>query len=60
LSLPFSRSVHGAAAGNSQRIMVIIEDVGHKELIERHLLGSDGKPDGRLLDWQRIIEAKVP
>lgn len=40
--------------------LVVVEDVGDKELIQRHLLGSDGKPDGRLLNWQRIIEATVP
>ncbi len=22
--------------------------------------GSDGKPDGRLLNWQRILRARVP
>jgi hypothetical protein len=38
----------------------VVEDVGDQELIQRHLLGSDGKQDGRLLNWQRIIEAKVP
>jgi methyltransferase (TIGR00027 family) len=40
--------------------LVVVEDVGDQELIQRHLLGSDGKPDGRLLNWQRIIEAQVP
>jgi hypothetical protein len=38
----------------------VVEDVGDKELVARYLLGSDGKPDGRLLNWQRIIEAAVP
>ena len=38
----------------------VVEDVGDKELVKRHALGSDGKPDGRLLNWQRFIEARVP
>jgi len=33
---------------------------GSKELLKWHLLGSDGKPDGRLLNWQRMMEVKVP
>ncbi len=49
-----------AAAFARRHGLVVVEDVGDKELIKRHLLGSDGKPDGRLLNWQRIIEAKVP
>jgi hypothetical protein len=40
--------------------LVVVEDVGDSELIERYLTGSDGKQDGRLLNWQRIIEAQVP
>jgi methyltransferase (TIGR00027 family) len=40
--------------------LVVVENVDDKELIKRHLLGTDGKQDGRLLNWQRIIEAKVP
>jgi methyltransferase (TIGR00027 family) len=49
-----------AAAFAKQHGLIVVEDVGNKELTERYLLGTDGKPDGRLLDWQRIIEAKVP
>lgn len=49
-----------AAAFAKKHGLVVVEDVGDKELLKRHLLGSDGKPDGRLLNWQRIIEAKVP
>jgi methyltransferase (TIGR00027 family) len=49
-----------AAAFLKQHGMVLVEDVGEKELTERHLIGSDGKPDGRMIDWHRMIEAKVP
>jgi methyltransferase (TIGR00027 family) len=38
----------------------VVEDVNSKTLTRRHLLGSDGKPDGKMIDWHRIIEAKVP
>ncbi len=50
----------GAAAFLKQHGMVLVEDVGEKELTERHLTGSDGKPDGRMIDWHRMIEARVP
>jgi methyltransferase (TIGR00027 family) len=40
--------------------LALVEDVDDKELVRRHLTGSDGKPDGRLLNWQRLIEARVP
>jgi len=49
-----------AAAFVKKHGLVVVEDVGEKELGQRHMLGSDGKLDGRLLNWQRIIEAKVP
>ena len=49
-----------AAAFVKKQGLAVVEDVGDKELMQRHMLGSDGKPDGRLLNWQRIIEAKVP
>ena len=48
-----------AAAFAQKHGLVVIEDVGQTELVERYMTGSDGKPDGRLLDWQRIIEAEV-
>ena len=48
-----------AAAFAKKHGLVVVEDVGEKELVERYMTGSDGKPDGRLLDWQRIIEAEV-
>jgi methyltransferase (TIGR00027 family) len=49
-----------ATAFAKKQGLVVVEDVGHKELVERYLTGSDGKVDGRLLEWQRILEAKVP
>lgn len=49
-----------AAAFVKQHGLAVVEDAGEKLLIERHLIGSDGKQDGRLLNWQRMMEAKVP
>jgi methyltransferase (TIGR00027 family) len=49
-----------AAAFVKKHGLAVVEDVGDKELIKRHLTGSDGKQDGRLLNWQRLIEARVP
>jgi len=48
----------GAAAYAKKHGFQVIEDVGAKELTVRHLTGSDGKPDGRIIEWHRIIEAK--
>lgn len=49
-----------AAAYLKRQRLQLVEDVGEKELARRHLLGSDGKPDGRLVNWLRIVEARVP
>jgi methyltransferase (TIGR00027 family) len=49
-----------AATWAKQRGFRLVEDVGDKELTRRHLTGSDGKPDGRVIDWHRLIEARVP
>jgi methyltransferase (TIGR00027 family) len=49
-----------AAAFAKQHGLQVVEDVDAKTLTRRHLLGSDGKPDGKMIDWHRIIEAKVP
>ena len=38
----------------------VVEDVDDKELGRRHLTGSNGKLDGRLLDWHRLMEVRVP
>ena len=48
----------GAAAYAKKHGFRVVEDVGAKELTARHLTGSDGRPDGRVLEWHRIIEAK--
>jgi methyltransferase (TIGR00027 family) len=49
-----------AAAFVKKHGLAVVEDVGDKELIKRHLTGSDGKQDGPLLNWQRLLEARVP
>jgi methyltransferase (TIGR00027 family) len=48
-----------ATAWAKKRGLRVVEDVDDKELTRRHLTGTNGKPDGRVLDWQRIIEARV-
>lgn len=35
-------------------------DLGAKELTQRFLVGSDGRPDGRMVDGHRVLEARVP
>ncbi len=49
-----------AAAFVKKHGLVLVEDVGDKELGPRHNTGSDGKPGGRLLNWQRFLQARVP
>jgi len=49
-----------AAAWAKKRGFRVVEDVDDKELGRRHLTGSNGKPDGRLLDWHRLMEVRVP
>ena len=49
-----------AAAFVKKHGLAVVEDVGDKELGRRHNTGSDGKPDGRLLNWPRLLEARVP
>jgi len=49
-----------AAAFVKKHGLAVVEDVGDRELLKRHALGSDGKPDGRLINWQRMLEARVP
>jgi methyltransferase (TIGR00027 family) len=50
----------GAAAFAKRQGLRVVEDLGPKELTSRYLLGSDGKPDGRMTDGNRVLEAKVP
>jgi methyltransferase (TIGR00027 family) len=49
-----------ASAFVKRHRLELVEDVGAKELMQRHLLGSDGRPDGKLIDFLRIVEARVP
>ncbi len=48
-----------AAAFVKKHGLAVVDDAGHRELGKRYA-GSDGKPEGRLLNWQRFMEAKVP
>ena len=48
-----------AAAFAKKNGLQVVEGMGAKELTQRFLLGSDGKPDGRMVDGNRIIEARV-
>jgi methyltransferase (TIGR00027 family) len=49
-----------AAEFARQQGLAVLDDLGPDELTRRYLTGSDGRPDGKLPDWQRIIDAKVP
>ena len=48
-----------AAAFASSHGMDVIDDLGDAELTRRYLTNSRGQPDGRMPDWQRIIDARV-
>jgi len=48
-----------AAAFVKKHGLAVVEDVGDRELGKRYA-GGDGKPEGRLLNWQRFMEAKAP
>jgi methyltransferase (TIGR00027 family) len=49
------------AAAFAQEVgLTVLEDLGPEEQTRRYLTGSNGRPDGRTTDWQRIIDAKVP
>lgn len=47
---------HGFIALHALRL---IDDLDDRELTRRYLIGSNGKPDGKLPDWMRIIDAEV-
>lgn len=49
-----------AAAFARKNGLRVVEDLGAKELTQRFLVGGDGKPDGRMIDGHRLLEAKVP
>lgn len=48
-----------AAAFVKKHGLAVVDDAGGRELGKRYA-GGDGKPEGRLLNWQRMLEAKVP
>ncbi len=49
----------GAAAFAKKHGFKVVQDLDHKALTKRYLTGSDGKPEGRMIDWHRIIEARA-
>jgi methyltransferase (TIGR00027 family) len=49
-----------AAAFAARHGLTVVEDLDDSELTRRYLTDSRGKPDGRLPNWQRIIDAVVP
>lgn len=49
-----------ASAWVKKRGFRVVEDIDYKVLTRRHLTGRNGKPDGRMPDWQRMMEARVP
>jgi methyltransferase (TIGR00027 family) len=49
-----------AAAFAQESGLTVLDDLGPEELTRRYLTGSDGHPDGRTTNWQRIIDVKVP
>jgi methyltransferase (TIGR00027 family) len=49
-----------AAAFARKQGLVPMEDLDAKELTRRYLIGADGKPDGRMPDGLRMLQAQVP
>lgn len=49
-----------AAAFATRHGLKVLEDLDDAALTRRYLVNSRGKPDGRLPNWQRIIDASVP
>ena len=49
----------GAAAFARRQGLRVIEDLDTRELTRRFLTGSDGKPDGRMPDGYRMLQAQV-
>ena len=48
-----------AAALARQHGLSVLEDLDAEKLTQRYLTGSNGKADGRIPDWYRIIHARV-
>lgn len=42
-----------------QHGLSLVRDLDDMELTGRYLIGSNGKPDGKLPNWQRVIDAEV-
>ncbi len=49
-----------AAALATREGLVVVSDLGPRELTARYLIGSDGEPDGMMLEATRIIHLRVP
>ena len=49
-----------AAAFVAANGLVVIDDLGSEALTQRYLIGSDGRPDGRMPEGTRILDARVP
>jgi len=49
-----------AAAIATRAGLVVVSDIGPAELTARYLTGSDGQPDGMMVEFPRIIHVRVP
>ena len=49
-----------AAAVATREGLVVVSDLGPRELTARYLIGSDGEPDGMMSEATRIIHLRVP
>jgi O-methyltransferase involved in polyketide biosynthesis len=49
-----------AAAIATREGLVVVSDIGPAELTARYLIGSDGQPDGMMVEFPRIIHVRVP
>jgi methyltransferase (TIGR00027 family) len=50
----------GAAAYAKKHGFRVVEDLDDKALTKRYLTGTDGKPEGRMIDWHRMMMVRVP
>ena len=49
-----------AAALATRGGLLVVSDLGPAELTARYLIGSDGQPDGMMVEFPRIMYARVP
>jgi O-methyltransferase involved in polyketide biosynthesis len=49
-----------ASALATREGLVVVSDVGPAELTARYLIGADGQPDGMMVEFPRIMHARVP